>query len=314
MAVVVPALFSASLASLLTPPAKAPAAAADAQMAELRTLFSQESAAAARRKQEAKTAESRLAAVGAVRNFWPLPPRLQPHDIPVVTLDQTLTSDALEKLFNHECCAVHVRGFIGADTCAEITSRLDASSEDFSNWNIHASQSEGASASTEVDKIGLVATEALSSWDSFREYLMPSPRTSLDVLLPGGLNPFRTLFDELHALHPDGCRSSKLGRWPLPLGTFRRMYSSRGLLHADTATLLARAQGEFSANLYISTPPGRVEIREATAAASCCFEFDLPKLASQPVTLERIVGLKKAEAEMAEAATAMMPREEGSCS
>ena len=35
---------------------------------------------------------------------------------------------------------------------------------------------------------------------------------------------------------------------------FRRMRSSKGLIHADTATLLARDGGEFSANIYIRTP------------------------------------------------------------
>ena len=40
----------------------------------------------------------------------------------------------------------------------------------------------------------------------------------------------------------------------MPVGTIRRMRSSKGLVHADTATLLSRNAGEFSANLYIRTP------------------------------------------------------------
>ena len=65
---------------------------------------------------------------------WPLPPRLKPHDIPVMVLeDGILTEDALRKLLSHECCAVHMKGFVDAEACAEIASRL-AESAAFSNW------------------------------------------------------------------------------------------------------------------------------------------------------------------------------------
>ena len=74
----------------------------------------------------------------------------------------------------------------------------------------------------------------------------------------GGLNPFERLRCELDQLHPQGCRKDHVARGrPMPLGTFRRMYSSAGLVHADTGALLARHAGEFSANIYIRTPPGR---------------------------------------------------------
>lgn len=113
------------------------------------------------------------------------------------------------------------------------------------------------SSSSEVEKFGLVSTEALDSWPSFRDYLAPSPRHDLDALLPDRLNPFQQLRDAVEALHPQGVRPNTLGRWRMPLGTFRRMTTSRGLLHADTATLLSRAHGEFSANIYVRTPVGR---------------------------------------------------------
>ena len=55
----------------------------------------------------------------------------------------------------------------------------------------------------------------------------------------------------LDEAHPDGCKLRTLmgGRWARPAGTFRRMGASRGLIHADTATLLAADGGEFSANV-----------------------------------------------------------------
>ena len=95
------------------------------------------------------------------------------------------------------------------------------------------------------------------SFEQFTEYLRPSSASRIDSLLPGELNPFTQLRAALDELHPKGCRLGKLGRWALPAGTFRRMFNSRGLIHADTATLLSRESGEFSANLYIQTPPGR---------------------------------------------------------
>ena len=43
----------------------------------------------------------------------------------------------------------------------------------------------------------------------------------------------------------------------MPLGTYRRMSSSRGFVHADTSTDLALESGAFSANIYIRTPAGK---------------------------------------------------------
>lgn len=41
----------------------------------------------------------------------------------------------------------------------------------------------------------------------------------------------------------------------MPQGTFRRMLTSAGLVHADTSSLLSTGSGEYSANIYIKTPP-----------------------------------------------------------
>ena len=192
----------------------------------------------------AAAAQEKLTALGAARDMWPSPPRLRPHDIPVLTLDGTLTADALQQLLCHKACAVHVRGFIDNELCAEIATRLavrdTSSSQLFSNWNIHqnaAASSDSASESyavTEVDKIGITSGEALESMENLAAYLDPSSPMALDTLLPGDLNPFSTLRSALATLHPEGCRRSKLRGWEMPVGTFRRMYTSRGLIHADT--------------------------------------------------------------------------------
>ena len=88
------------------------------------------------------------------------------------------------------------------------------------------------------------------------EYLDPEQRR-LDRLLPAELNPFTRLREQLNAAHPQGCRLSKLGEFTLPPGTFRSMRGTKGFCHADTATLLSPDMGEFSANIYIKTPPGK---------------------------------------------------------
>ena len=83
-----------------------------AELDELRLLYGDQRSEAAARREQADATQARLNALGAMRDrLWPLQPKLQPHDIPVITLDRTLTADALRKLFAHECCAVHVRGF-----------------------------------------------------------------------------------------------------------------------------------------------------------------------------------------------------------
>merc|ERR1719424_2053246 len=235
----------------------AAAGAAPSDLDEIRQLYDSECSRAESRREQAEAAQARLVAIGALRDtLWPLAPKLKPHDIDVITLDGTLTADALEKLLSHQACAVHVKSFIDAETCGEIATRLGAGGEIFSNWNIHQAKDSSFTA-TEVDKVGVTSGEALESWSAFKEYHSPSSPTSLNSLLPGKLNPFTALRSHLDAVHPEGCRLDRLGRWPLPAGTFRRMTTSKGLVHADTATLLGREAGEFSANLYIRTPKGK---------------------------------------------------------
>lgn len=256
----------------------------------LKELFRVEKQKAAQRKAEAEATQKKLSTLGAVRDMWPMPPRLQPHDIPVVTLEGRPTAAALEQLLKHQCCAVHVKGFMDAGTCSDIVERLSGrrAEELFSNWNIHRSASSDAQASlapTEVFKVGTTSGEALETMEAFEEYLTPDAPASVEALLPGTLNPFTTLRHVLDELHPEGCRRSRLGEWVLPAGTFRRMMTSKGLVHADTATLLSDRSGEFSANLYIRTPDGRGALsiypamQYASALTSPMLVADLQSLA-----------------------------------
>ena len=67
----------------------------------LRSLYESELAAAATRKAQADQTSARLGALGEWRDrLWPMPVRMAPHDIPVLSLDAgELTHDALSKLF-----------------------------------------------------------------------------------------------------------------------------------------------------------------------------------------------------------------------
>ena len=221
----------------------------------LRTLYNKECATAAAKRRKAESMQANVAKLSAV--ISQLRPRLMPHDIPIITLDGDLTVEALQKLLTNECCAVHVRGFLDAMTCSKIAARLHEHSNDFSNWKLNKVEAESANVVTEVDKIGVTSGNALDSLELFAEYLSPSSPTRLDALLPGSLNPFEKLRSTLNAVHTHGCRINELGGWPQPAGTFRRMRTSKGLIHADTATLLQREQGQFSANMYVQTPSGR---------------------------------------------------------
>lgn len=258
------AVTLASTASISPTAVRTPFSVAAVKQTQLRSLYDKEMAGASARKEQAAKTSARLSNLGRLRDSIPLPVRLQPHDIPVITLESELTSDALAKLLAHEACAVHVKGYLGSEACSEVTSRLRGEmateAAAFSTWHIHKaadSSSDAALAPTEVDKIGVTSGEALDSWESFQEYLNPSSPASLDALLPGDLNPFTGLRKMLDNLHPDGCRLETRSGYPLPPGTFRRMTTSKGLVHADTATLLTSGAGEFSANLYVSTPKGR---------------------------------------------------------
>lgn len=124
---------------------------------DMRALYKKESAAAAARRLQAAPLQARLAALGTARDkLIPTPTRLLPHDIPVITLDGRLTEEALQKLLANECCAVHVRGFLGHGVCAEIASRLQAHSAAFSNWYLNKEEAEKA----EVPSEGTICCQA----------------------------------------------------------------------------------------------------------------------------------------------------------
>ena len=226
------------------------------QNSELVALYEQQKTAIAARKEKAINSARNLATLGSVRDALSLgrPPRLDPHDIDVITIsDGRITADALASLLSHESCAVHVRGFCSVDECRRIESSL-ANEALYSNWAINRMSEEDGVAS-EVDKVGVVASEAVDSWEQFCEYLAPADgglERRLEVAAE--CNPFGRLLEQLDAAYEHGCRRDQLGAWSMPVGTIRRMRSSKGLVHADTATLLSRNAGEFSANLYIRTP------------------------------------------------------------
>lgn len=240
--------------------APAPARAGGAWMcqnSELVALYEQQKTAIAARKEKAINSAGNLATLGSVRDALSLgrPPRLDPHDIDVITIsDGRITAEALASLLSHEACAVHVRGFCRIDECRRIESSL-ANEALYSNWAINR-MSEKDGVASEVDKVGVVASEAVDSWEQFCEYLAPADgglERRLEVAAE--CNPLGRLLEQLDAAYEHGCRRDQLGAWSMPVGTIRRMRSSKGLVHADTATLLSRNAGEFSANLYIRTPP-----------------------------------------------------------
>ena len=173
-----------------------------------------------------------------------------------------------------------VRGFVKAEACRRIAEVLRGGEAAWHNWNLNGD------AASDVDKAGLVSSEALQSFDAFRQYLDTRPgggglEARLDAALrealadgleagseagaqqpgsaqqPAQQHPFDRLQADLDAAHPEGCRRAKLGKWELPTGTFRRMRHSTGLIHADTTPRLSSEAGEFAANLYLSTAPGQ---------------------------------------------------------
>ena len=82
--------------------------------------------------------ESARAAIGPSLNALAvrlLKPRLQPHDIPVITLEGSVTPEAVDALLSHRACAVHVRRFLDESACSDLSGALaDAV---FTNWQIN---------------------------------------------------------------------------------------------------------------------------------------------------------------------------------
>lgn len=173
--------------------------------------------------------------------------------------DGELTSEALDQLLSHEAAAIVVRGFVDSETCALVKAALcgEGDADDWCNWRLNGD------ASSDVDKMGRVSSEALGDFDVFREYLHTRPGrgglgAALDARLRSALgeereHPFDRLHASLDAAHVHGCRRAKLGRFELPAGAFRRMRHSTGLIHADTSPRLSADAGEFAANIYLST-------------------------------------------------------------
>lgn len=247
-----------AIASAVAALAPSPTAVGD-----LRGLYERQKAADAAVKLNADAARQRLDSLATLRGMLPRPVRLEPDDLPVIELsDGRVSADALRALLANEACAVHVRGFMNTQECADISAALTSDRSAFTNWRINRGVTVGGDetsddgTTSEVDKIGVTSGEALESYERFREYLDPSERR-LEALLPDHLDPFAKLRAELSEVHPQGCRLDRLGGFTLPAGTFRCMRGSNGLCHADTATLLSPAAGEFSANIYIATPPGK---------------------------------------------------------
>jgi hypothetical protein len=223
---------------------------------EIRALHARQQEALASNRARAAQAERNLEAMGKLRDSlipW-AEARLEAHDIDVYELHGSLTPEAVARLLAHEVCAVHVRGFCSPEECTALEHRLENASL-YSNWHINRNADcEDPGQSTEVDKIGVVYSEAMDSFESFAEYLMPK-NGGMDRLLPSSCNPFERLLAQLDDHHPQGCERGRVGHFQMPIGTIRRMHSSRGLVHADTSALLSDQFGEFSANIYIRTPP-----------------------------------------------------------
>jgi len=210
---------------------------------------------------KAERARAKLSRPNPVVNWvpkwadWLVKPQLQPHDIPVITLEKRVTADALERLLSHRACAVHVRGFLDEDTRSELQAALSNGGL-FSNWQINRLAASGTT--SEVDKVGVTDGEALDSFDAFRAYVRTAE--TIDGMLERNPCPFEALRQQLDDAHPEGCRRDRVGRWPMPIGTYRRMCTSSGLVHADTSPLLSEDAGEFSANIYVSTPEAKGDL------------------------------------------------------
>lgn len=244
-------LISAVCSASLPPHRRAPQANPQRVNKATRVLFDAQKAIVEQKRK--KSERSLLRPLTLFAPAVALQPRLEPHDIDVITLDGRITKDALQKLLTHKACAVHVRGFLMPSDCKQIEAALSGNGE-FSPWDINRKGSAGVR--SEVEKLGVVSGEALDSLSAFESYLSAASR--LDKLLPGRLNPFERLRQQLDEAYPKGCRGDKVARgFPMPLGTFRRMNRSKGLVHADTASLLSCTEGEFSANIYVRTPTGK---------------------------------------------------------
>ena len=71
-----------------------------------------------------------------------------------------LSGDVLGKLFRHEVCAVHVRGYFGEDASEQLARHM--LSLQTRNWAVNSSTSQKGMESSDVQSVGLPYNVALS--------------------------------------------------------------------------------------------------------------------------------------------------------
>ena len=143
---------------------------------EQRRLFEERKARleGAASPQSWSTKPTRAVLDGLFRVGWQ--PQLKPDPLPVVELDGALDAEALARLLRHDCCAVVVRGFVDAASCRALSAVLrDAPT--WQQWKLNGD------AASDVDKAGLVSSEALQSFDAFRQCAASPPHPASQRLV-----------------------------------------------------------------------------------------------------------------------------------
>ncbi len=190
--------------------------------------------------------------------------RSVPSDGSYVDVVETLSTDALTRLFTHRTCAIHVRSFVPRETCDAIADWMVETFK-FQKWE------EASTGSTDLTDmfygVGLPVNAVGESRERAIAYFSQAVPTIQRVRAAskGGLAPVDKLRLELDELWPDGANIRVdpqykrknlvgLGRLMKPEGMVGESTRSRGIIHVDASPVLSEEQGLFSANVYLRTP------------------------------------------------------------
>lgn len=185
-----------------------------------------------------------------------------------VITSSELSRDALDALFSHQACALHIQGFYPAALCAELAA--EALQLPRRNWSVsHAQREQEESA---VDTLDLPLNVAIGEGkiESYYQQALNTTRR-----WRGGatcrLSPLDKLRLELDEVWEDGCGVGKdpKSRRSYAAGMVRVMSPKyhydpsawkRGFIHVDELDILRQDRGLFSANIYLQQAPAGGEL------------------------------------------------------
>jgi len=191
---------------------------------------------------------------------------------------QTLSEEALAKVFRHEALALRVKRFITPEHARDAACHVQAA-ETVANWTVRAGKAEAEQsevlAAGKVVPFSVAIGHGAVDVEKYFQGVIPEIRRwrqvgSCRTLCMGPVDKLRLELDE--SWH-NGCRLAREKRSGRPfLPAIARLMKpnvrynperwTRGFAHVDELAVMTETRGLFSANIYLQNAPsgGEVEI------------------------------------------------------